>query len=118
MGISASEKRAIERTLAVFGGNVARARQRIGPTFTRRRLAAVTRLHLSEIERIELGRTDVRLTTLVIRADGLGTSIGDLLAGAPVPRRDPRGGSTPAPAAHSRLPAGSMPFGGESAVRS
>ena len=43
----------------------------------------LTRLHRTEIGRIEQGTVEPRLTTLVILADGLGVSIDDLLADLP-----------------------------------
>lgn len=83
----------LERYLKCFGANVRRARlatQRL----SQERLAEETRLHRTEIGRIELGKVDPRLTTLVILADGLNTTIDDLAAGLWVPvHRKPEQGS-------------------------
>ncbi|HYM54999.1 MAG TPA: helix-turn-helix transcriptional regulator [Solirubrobacteraceae bacterium] len=80
-----------------FGANVRRLRTAHGRGISQEQLAGLTGLHRTEIGRIEQGRVEPRLTTLLILADGLGVTIEDLVAGlrAPVQRK-------PSPQAHRR----------------
>jgi transcriptional regulator with XRE-family HTH domain len=49
-------------------------------------LSAVSGLHRTEIGKIELGQAEPRLSTLLILADALAISLGDLVEGLPTPR--------------------------------
>ena len=69
-----------------FGANVRRARVEKDPPCSQEQLSYATRLHRTEIGRIEQGMVEPRLSTLVILADGLGVSVDDLLRGLGVPR--------------------------------
>jgi transcriptional regulator with XRE-family HTH domain len=71
--------------LEVFGANVRRIRGSQRPYTSQERLAHATRLHRTEIGRIEQASVEPRLTTLVILADGLGVGVEDLLDGVWVP---------------------------------
>ena len=62
-----------------FGANLRRARERSG--LSQEQLSERSRLHLTEISRLENGRRDPRLTTIVRLAGGLGIPPADLLAG-------------------------------------
>jgi transcriptional regulator with XRE-family HTH domain len=73
------------RFLEGFGANVRRVRIAKRPPCSQERLSYATRLHRTEIGRIEQGAVEPRLTTLVIVADGLGVSVDELLAGLWVP---------------------------------
>jgi transcriptional regulator with XRE-family HTH domain len=68
-----------------FGENVRRVRVAKEPPYSQERLAEATRLHRTEIGKIEQGVVEPRLTTLYILADGLQVSIDELLAGLWVP---------------------------------
>jgi transcriptional regulator with XRE-family HTH domain len=82
----------LARFLKGFGDNVRRVRTGKSPHCSQERLSYTTRLHRTEIGKIEQGTVEPRLTTLVILADGLGVSIDDLLDGLPVPiERRPSG---------------------------
>ncbi|HLH13471.1 MAG TPA: helix-turn-helix transcriptional regulator [Solirubrobacteraceae bacterium] len=78
-------KAELARFLEGFGANVRRVRISKTPPFSQERLADSTRLHRTEIGKIEQGAVEPRLTTLYILADGLGVTIDDLLAGLWVP---------------------------------
>jgi transcriptional regulator with XRE-family HTH domain len=71
--------------LAGFGENVRRIRMAKEPPCSQERLAEATRLHRTEIGKIEQGVVEPRLTTLFILADGLQVSIDELLEGLWVP---------------------------------
>jgi transcriptional regulator with XRE-family HTH domain len=72
--------------LAGFGENVRRVRVAREPLCSQERLADATRLHRTEIGKIEQGVVEPRLTTLFILAAGLEVSIDQLLEGLWVPR--------------------------------
>ncbi len=74
------------RFLTAFGANVRRIRVAKRPRCSQERLAHVTRLHRTEIGRIEQGAVEPRLSTLVILADGLGVTVDELLGGLWVPQ--------------------------------
>lgn len=76
------------RCLERFGANVRRLRTK-GCGLSQEGLADLTRLHRTQIGKIEQGEVEPRLITLLILANGLGVAIGDLVAGigAPVERR-------------------------------
>lgn len=84
-----STKRAYEhehkRFLHVFAANVRRLREAQDPTLTQTALSEAANLHRTELGRIENALTDPRLSTLVILADALGTTLDELAAGLPVP---------------------------------
>jgi transcriptional regulator with XRE-family HTH domain len=85
-------KAELAKFLKGFGANVRRVRTGKSPRCSQERLSHTTRLHRTEIGRIEQGTVEPRLTTLVILADGLGVTIDDLLADLPVPiERRPSG---------------------------
>jgi transcriptional regulator with XRE-family HTH domain len=75
----------LARFLEGFGANVRRARLAKNPPCSQERLSHATRLHRTEIGKIEQGEVEPRLTTLFILAHGLGVSVDDLLDGLPVP---------------------------------
>jgi len=64
-----------------FADNVEAQRREAG--LTQEKVALESGLALSEISRIESGNRDVRLTTIVKVAKGLGVPAGDLLEGLP-----------------------------------
>jgi transcriptional regulator with XRE-family HTH domain len=78
-------KAELARFLEGFGANVRRVRASARPPCSQERLSHVTRLHRTEIGKIEQGAVEPRLTTLLILADGLSVSIDDLVAGLWVP---------------------------------
>jgi transcriptional regulator with XRE-family HTH domain len=85
----------LARFLEGFGANVRRLRTAKNPPCSQERLSHVTRLHRTEIGKIEQGEVEPRLTTLVILAAGLEVTIDELLAGLSVPverRPSPHGG--------------------------
>ena len=85
----------LARFLEGFGANVRRVRAAKHPPYSQERLSDATKLHRTEIGKIEQGLVEPRLTTLLILADGLGVTIDELVAGlwVPVERRpSPRGG--------------------------
>ncbi len=75
----------LSKVLIAFGANVRKIRGAKRPPCSQERLSYKTRLHRTEIGRIEQGAVEPRLTTLVILADGLGVSVDDLLRGLTVP---------------------------------
>jgi transcriptional regulator with XRE-family HTH domain len=78
-------KAELARFLEGFGTNVRRVRIAKRPRCSQEQLSDITRLHRTEIGKIEQGAVDPRLTTLVILADGLSVSVDELLAGLWVP---------------------------------
>src|ERR1700726_2858544 len=78
-------KAELAKFLKGFGANVRRVRTGKSPRCSQERLSHTTRLHRTEIGRIEQGAVEPRLTTLVIVADGLGVGVDELLAGLWVP---------------------------------
>jgi transcriptional regulator with XRE-family HTH domain len=89
-------KAELDRFLTGFGENVRRVRTAKTPRCSQERLALATRLHRTEIGKIEQGMVEPRLTTLFILADGLGVTIDELLAGLEVPlERKPSPNSEP-----------------------
>jgi transcriptional regulator with XRE-family HTH domain len=89
-------KRELETFLKSFGHNVRRMRLAMDPPCSQERLSHLTRLHRTEIGKIEQGEVEPRLSTLVILAAGLGVSVEELVRGLCVPterRPSPHGGS-------------------------
>jgi transcriptional regulator with XRE-family HTH domain len=78
-------KEELARFLEGFGANVRRVRTAKTPRCSQERLADATELHRTEIGKIEQGKVEPRLTTLVIVADGLSVSVDELIAGLWVP---------------------------------
>lgn len=78
-------KAELAKFLEGFARNVRRLREQKEPGFSQERLSDATRLHRTEIGRIEQASIEPRLTTLVILADALEVKIDDLIAGLPVP---------------------------------
>ncbi len=78
-------KEELARFLEGFGANVRRVRMAKSPPCSQERLSHLTRLHRTEIGKIEQGDVEPRLTTLFILADGLGVTIDELLSGLEVP---------------------------------
>jgi transcriptional regulator with XRE-family HTH domain len=78
-------KAELARFLEGFGANVRRVRTANRPYVSQERLCHATRLHRTEIGKIEQGLVEPRLTTLLILADGLGVTIDELLTGLWVP---------------------------------
>jgi transcriptional regulator with XRE-family HTH domain len=85
MSTADAYKGELARFLEGFGANVRRVRMAKRPQCSQERLSYVTRLHRTEIGRLEQGAVEPRLTTLVIVADGLGVSVDELLTGLWVP---------------------------------
>jgi transcriptional regulator with XRE-family HTH domain len=69
-----------------FGANVRRVRVAKVPPCSQERLSYTTRLHRTEIGRIEQGTVEPRLTTLMILAEGLGVSVEELVRDLAPPR--------------------------------
>lgn len=69
----------MERLVERFGANVRAAR--LSRKWTQEDLAAATGLAVVQISRIERGRREIRLSTLIRLADGLEISPESLLAG-------------------------------------
>jgi transcriptional regulator with XRE-family HTH domain len=78
-------KEELARFLEGFGANVRRVRMSKQPRCSQEQLSSLTKLHRTEIGKIEQGMVEPRLTTLLILADGLGVTIDDLLTGLWVP---------------------------------
>jgi transcriptional regulator with XRE-family HTH domain len=78
-------KAELARFLEGFGANVRRVRVSTEPRCSQERLSHATRLHRTEIGKIEQGAVEPRLTTLLILADGLSVTIDELVAGLWVP---------------------------------
>jgi transcriptional regulator with XRE-family HTH domain len=76
----------LARFRAAFGANVRRVRNAKRPRCSQERLSYLTRLHRTEIGRIEQGAVEPRLSTLVILADGLGVGVEELIGGLWVPQ--------------------------------
>jgi transcriptional regulator with XRE-family HTH domain len=82
-----------ERTqlLAGFGANVRRLRKAMEPAISQERLATLTGLHRTEIGKIEQGKVEPYLATLMALAGGLEASLDDLVSGLEIPaHRRPR----------------------------
>jgi transcriptional regulator with XRE-family HTH domain len=75
----------LARFLEGFGANVRRVRLAKRPRCSQEQLSDATKLHRTEIGKIEQGKVEPRLTTLLILADGLGVTVDELLAGLWVP---------------------------------
>jgi transcriptional regulator with XRE-family HTH domain len=69
-----------------FGANVRRVRRSKNPPYSQERLAEATRLHRTEIGKIEQGAVEPRLSTLFILANALEVRIDDLVEGLTPPR--------------------------------
>jgi transcriptional regulator with XRE-family HTH domain len=78
-------KKELASYLEGFAQNVRRLRAAKSPGFSQERLSGATKLHRTEIGKIEQGHVEPRLTTLVILADGLGVTVDELVEGLPVP---------------------------------
>lgn len=85
MSTMESYKTELAAFLDGFGANVRRVRVARRPRFSQERLAETTRLHRTEIGKIEQGVVEPRLTTLFILADGLSVTVDELLTGLWVP---------------------------------
>jgi len=86
-------KAELATVLRRFGANVRRARVSKEPPCSQAQLSYATRLHRTEIGRIEQGAVEPRLTTLMILADALDVSVDELLRGlAPPQQRRPAAG--------------------------
>jgi transcriptional regulator with XRE-family HTH domain len=85
MSTMESYKAELAAFLDGFGANVRRVRVAKRPRVSQERLSEATRLHRTEIGKIEQGVVEPRLTTLYILADGLGVTIDELLVGLWVP---------------------------------
>ena len=71
-------KAELARFLEGFGANVRRVRGTKRPQVSQERLCHITRLHRTEIGKIEQGLVEPRLTTLYILANGLEVTIDDI----------------------------------------
>ena len=78
-------KAEIARYLEGFGTNVRELRSAVMPALSQERLAQLTNLHRTEIGKIEQGKVDPHLTTLVVLAHGLGAKLDDLVTDLWVP---------------------------------
>ncbi len=79
-------KAELSRLLEDFGANVRQARMAKVPRCSQERLSHLTRLHRTEIGKIEQGTVEPRLSTLLILADGLDMTLEELVSGLSVPR--------------------------------
>ncbi len=88
MSVSTMEeyKAELGEYLRGFGRNVRRLREVHDPPLSQTGLYDAAELHRTEIGNIETGKTEPRLTTLVIIADALGVSLDDLVADLPIPK--------------------------------
>ncbi|HEY2141712.1 MAG TPA: helix-turn-helix transcriptional regulator [Solirubrobacteraceae bacterium] len=75
----------LARFLEGFGGNVRRVRMAKKPRCSQEQLSNATELHRTEIGKLEQGKVEPRLTTLLILTEGLGVTVDDLLTGLWVP---------------------------------
>jgi transcriptional regulator with XRE-family HTH domain len=84
-------KAELVRYLEGFGINVRNLRATRSPRISQEGLAGATKLHRTEIGKIEQGMVEPRLTTLVILADGLSVTLDELVADlwVPVERKPP-----------------------------
>lgn len=80
-------KAELRKFLRGFANNVRKLREQKEPGFSQERLSDATRLHRTEIGRIEQASIEPRLTTLVILADALGVPLDELVKGLPVPEQ-------------------------------
>jgi transcriptional regulator with XRE-family HTH domain len=78
-------KAELARFLEGFGANVRCVRTASQPRCSQEQLSLATRLHRTEIGKLEQGVVEPRLTTLFILADGLNVKVDDLLSGLWVP---------------------------------
>jgi DNA-binding XRE family transcriptional regulator len=85
MNKSDAYKAETARYLEGFGANVRELRAAVKPSLSQERLAQLTSLHRTEIGKIEQGRVDPHLTTLVVLAHGLGAKLDDLVSGLWIP---------------------------------
>jgi len=85
-----STMEAYKAELAVYleglAANVRRLREEHDPPFSQTDLHNVSRLHRTEIGRIENAEVEPRLTTLAILAHSLDVPIDSLIEGLPVPK--------------------------------
>src|ERR1700722_9767322 len=84
MSTTEAYKAELAAFLKGFGANVRRLRTAKQPALSQERLSDATRLHRTEIGKIEQGDVEPRLATLVILADSLEVTIDDLVAGLDV----------------------------------
>jgi transcriptional regulator with XRE-family HTH domain len=76
-----------------FGANVRSVRVSKDPPCSQEQLSYATRLHRTEIGRIEQGAVEPRLTTVMIIAEALDVTVDELLRGlAPPQQRKPAAG--------------------------
>jgi transcriptional regulator with XRE-family HTH domain len=68
-----------------FSDNVRGIRTAKTPRWSQERLSSETKLHRTEIGKIDQGKVDPRLSTVFILASALGVSVDDLLVGLRVP---------------------------------
>lgn len=85
MSTTEEYKEEMKQFLRAFGENVRRARMAMNPPCSQERLAHLTRLHRTEIGKIEQGEVEPRLSTLVILANGLQVGLDQLVDGLSVP---------------------------------
>jgi DNA-binding XRE family transcriptional regulator len=85
MNKSDAYKAETARYLEGFGANVRELRTAVEPSLSQERLAQLTTLHRTGIGKIEQGRVDPHLTTLVVLAHGLGARLDDLVSGLWIP---------------------------------
>jgi transcriptional regulator with XRE-family HTH domain len=79
-------KAELAKYLERFGANVRRVRTARRPRLSQERLSNATRLHRTEIGKIEQGAVEPRLTTLVILADALEVTVDELVADLAIPK--------------------------------
>jgi transcriptional regulator with XRE-family HTH domain len=79
-------KAEITRYLECFGANVRRLRLAKTPSLSQERLAEITGLHRTEIGKIEQGKVEPHLTTLVILAHGLSVGLDELVTDLWIPK--------------------------------
>jgi transcriptional regulator with XRE-family HTH domain len=86
MSTTEAYKAELAKYLKRFGENVRSVRMEQRPRVSQEKLSDLTRLHRTEIGKIEQGAVEPRLTTLVILAEGLGVSLDSLIADLGVPK--------------------------------
>ena len=87
MSTAEAYKGELAACLRRFGANVRRVREALDPPCSQERLSYATRLHRTEIGRLEQGMVEPRLTTLMILAEGLDVTVDELLEGLSPPRQ-------------------------------
>lgn len=91
MSTDAAYRAELDRLRKGFAENVRRLRSAKDPVqnkpiYSQEDLSRDSGLHRTQIQKIETGKVEPRLSTLLILADALGASINDLVEGLAVPK--------------------------------